>query len=194
MHKHHPRNERNNRTIVVFGASGRMSASSVDQMPLQLASRSEQQHKDLREFRRTQAIAFRERLKQHVNAETSRRSLKPPSLAVERRQGFIIWLAGRPGYRSRITYADAEYFNLSANNEWVSHAARLRPVPTLEEISAALNSMPTDTAPERRDRAVIAFALLSGARDNAIASLSLNMWTLLAASSSRMRVTCGQRM
>lgn len=46
-------------------------------------------------------------------------------------------------------------------------------MPTLEEISAALNRMPTDTAPERRDRAVVAFALLSGARDNAIASLSL---------------------
>lgn len=33
--------------------------------------------------------------------------------------------------------------------------------------------MPTTTAIERRDRALVAFALLSGARDNAIASLSL---------------------
>jgi hypothetical protein len=27
---------------------------------------------------------------------------------------FTIWLAGRPGYRSRISYADADYFNVSA--------------------------------------------------------------------------------
>lgn len=33
--------------------------------------------------------------------------------------------------------------------------------------------MPAKTDLERRDRALIAFALLSGARDNAIASLSL---------------------
>jgi len=27
---------------------------------------------------------------------------------------FFIWLAGQPGYKSRISYSDAEYFNLSA--------------------------------------------------------------------------------
>jgi hypothetical protein len=27
---------------------------------------------------------------------------------------FFIWLAGEPGYKSRISYSDAEYFNLSA--------------------------------------------------------------------------------
>jgi hypothetical protein len=26
---------------------------------------------------------------------------------------FFIWLAGQPGYKSRISYSDAEYFNLS---------------------------------------------------------------------------------
>jgi hypothetical protein len=33
------------------------------------------------------------------------------------RQPFTIWLAGRPGYRSQISYADADYFNVSANDE-----------------------------------------------------------------------------
>ena len=46
-------------------------------------------------------------------------------------------------------------------------------MPSLDDIRMALAAMPTRTVLERRDRAVIAFALASGARDNAIASFSL---------------------
>lgn len=42
-------------------------------------------------------------------------------------------------------------------------------MPTIDEIRKALNGMPTGTMLQRRDRALVAFALLSAARDNAIA-------------------------
>lgn len=42
-----------------------------------------------------------------------------------------------------------------------------------EQIERVVNSMPSNTGIERRDRAVIAFAILTGARDGAIASLKL---------------------
>ena len=88
-------------------------------------------------------------------------------------KAFFKWLAGQPGYKSRIGYSDADYFNSSANDERIAKAVRERPVPTLDQILHVLGSMSVATVLERRDRALIAFTLLSGARDNAIASLKL---------------------
>jgi hypothetical protein len=83
-------------------------------------------------------------------------------------------MSGRQaGLPAQISYADADYFNVSANDERIAKAVRTRPVPSLDDIRMALAAMPTTTVLERRDRAVVAFALASGARDNAIASLVL---------------------
>jgi integrase len=82
-------------------------------------------------------------------------------------------LAGQPGYRSRLKYADADYFNLSEKEMRVAKARRERPVPTLEQIRHVLSTMPAGSEIERRNRALMAFALLTGARDGAIASLKL---------------------
>jgi integrase len=46
-----------------------------------------------------------------------------------------------------------------------------RPVPTIEQIRHVLETMPAATDIELRNRAVVAFTLLTGARDGAIASL-----------------------
>ena len=46
-------------------------------------------------------------------------------------------------------------------------------MPTLDDIRKALANMPSATTIEQRNRAVIAFAILSGARDGAIASFRL---------------------
>ena len=64
-------------------------------------------------------------------------------------------------------------FQPSANDERIAKAAREKPVATVEQIRRVLSSMPTGTDVEKRDRALIAFTLLTGARDNAIASMSL---------------------
>jgi site-specific recombinase XerC len=45
--------------------------------------------------------------------------------------------------------------------------------PTLERVRHVLATMPTETDIEHRDRALVAFAVLSGARNDAIASMSL---------------------
>jgi integrase/recombinase XerD len=53
------------------------------------------------------------------------------------------------------------------------HQANDRPVPSLEQIELAIRGMPTSTVLERRNRALVAFTILTGARDNATASLRL---------------------
>ena len=159
-----------------------MSQTSVDQIAAAIAQFEQSTNfRDFRKFHISQAVAFKDRLQRHINPETGRALAKATIHSrLMALKAFTIWLAGRPGYRSRIRYSDADYFNPSANDERIAKAVRTRPVPPLDDIRKALAAMPTDTVLERRDRAVVAFALVSGARDNAIASFSLKHIDLAA--------------
>jgi integrase len=55
----------------------------------------------------------------------------------------------------------------------IAQASRSKPVPTLEQVHHVLTAMPTRTDIEQRNRALIAFAILTGARDGALASFKL---------------------
>jgi site-specific recombinase XerD len=103
---------------------------------------------------------------------------------------FFAWLAGQPGYKSRITYADAEYFNLSTKDTCIAKATRPARVPTLEQIRHVVRSMPASTDIERRDRALIAFTILTGARDGASPRSSSGTSTWPKASLIKTRGMC----
>ena len=75
-----------------------------------------------------------------------------------------------------------EYFNLSEKDARVAGAKRHTPFPTLEQVKRAIAMMPEDSVIERRNRALVAFTLLTGARDSAIASLKLKHVDLEAGS------------
>jgi integrase len=131
-------------------------------------------HKDFKTFHIEQAKAFKRDLAdqqgQRSGEPLSKATLYATLTALKR---FFIWLAGQPGYKSRISYADAEYFNLSVKDTRVAKAGRPARVPTLEQIRHVIHTMPTTTEVERRDRALVAFTVLTGARDGAIASFKL---------------------
>ena len=88
-------------------------------------------------------------------------------------KAFFHWLASQPGYKSRISYPDADYFNPSANDSRIATARRDGAVPSIEQVRHVVSKVAAETDIERRNRALIAFAILTGARDDAIASLSL---------------------
>ena len=67
-------------------------------------------------------------------------------------KAFFRWLASQPGYR-RLTYSDADYFNLSLHDEAIATARREKSPPTIEQIRHVVNTMPSRTDIERRDRA-----------------------------------------
>ncbi|MFT6693816.1 MAG: integrase/recombinase XerD [Neolewinella sp.] len=79
----------------------------------------------------------------------------------------------RPEYKSKINYPDAEYFKLSEKDTRVATAKMQRSVPPIERIKNVIESVPINTVVDRRNRALIAFTLLIGARDCAIASMKL---------------------
>jgi integrase len=88
-------------------------------------------------------------------------------------KAFLKWLSCQPGYKSRIRATDIEYLNLSDKEVRAARQSALKRFPTLEQIRKVVFSMPAETVIQRRDRALIAFTILTGMRDNAIASLRL---------------------
>ena len=152
-----------------------MADTSIDQIAAAIAAFEKSTgYKDFRNFHIEQARRFKRQLLEYINPETgmglAKSTIHSRLMAVK---GLFKWLAGQPGYKSRIKYSDADYFNSSANDERIAKAVRERPVPTQDQILHVLRCMPGTAVLKRRDRALVAFTLLSGARDNAIASLSL---------------------
>jgi integrase len=62
---------------------------------------------------------------------------------------------------------------LSDKDTRIATAQRERKAPTLEQVKHVIETMPSGNEIERRDRTLVAFALLTGARDSAIASMKL---------------------
>ena len=86
---------------------------------------------------------------------------------------FFKWLAWRPGFKSKIHVPDIDYFNPSIKNSAKAKAAKLRDFPSLEQVRAVIAVMPSETVIDRRNRALIALAILTGIRDRALVSLSI---------------------
>jgi integrase len=176
MTKHNAQNERTKHAYFTYLREAKgMSEASVDQIAKAL-SRFEAYTgcREFKLFHRKQAGAF----KHHLAEQRSKRTNEPLSKAtmystLAALRTFFIWLAGQPGYKSRISYADVEYFNMTMKDARIAKAAREPKVPTIEQIRHVLQSMPHGTEIDRRNRAVVAFVILTGARDGAIASMKL---------------------
>jgi len=138
-------------------------------------------HRDFKTFHFEQAIAFKKRLAeqkgQRSGEKLSKATLNATLAHVKR---FFHWLAGQPGYKSRLQYSDADYFNLSEKDVRVATARREQVGPTVEQVKHVIAMMPAESAIQRRARALVAFTLLTGARDSAIASMKLKHVNLAA--------------
>jgi hypothetical protein len=76
---------------------------------------------------------------------------------------FFQWLAWQPGYKSRVQYADAEYFNLSDKDTRIATAKRQQKFPTRADQACHQQCrLGPNRASESR---VVAFTPLTGARD-----------------------------
>ncbi|MGB0960895.1 MAG: hypothetical protein ACPGVK_11650 [Halocynthiibacter sp.] len=72
---------------------------------------------------------------------------------------FFHWLAEQSGYRSRISYADVEYFNNKRTNARIAHAQRDISFPSIEQAFHAFQGMPDRSDLEKRDGAVASMKL-----------------------------------
>ena len=172
--KHNEENERIKRRYLEYlKFARRLSEPSIDAAAAAV-ERFEcwNKRKPFKKFRIGQAMAFRDYLDRETNPKTG----KPLSKATLRGimhslRAFFIWLADQEGYRSRIRYSDAEYFNISNRDRRLANDHEERPVPSTEQARRALNLMPAGTLIEQRNRAAFALLLLTGIRVSALISL-----------------------
>lgn len=174
--KRHAGNERAKRRYLQFlrEAKGRDEAS-IDAVAKAIERyEAYNRYRDFRKFNIEQVLGFKARFAEERNVRTGK-PLSASTIAstLGMLKAFFLWLAEQPEYRGRILYAHAEYFNPPDNLARVAAAHRGPRYPTLDEIRKALETMPASTEIERRDRALLAFAILTGARDRAIISFKL---------------------
>lgn len=176
MRKHNPDNERIKRAYFLYlKEARRLSEHSIDAAAAALHRfESYTQYRDFKKFRTEQAVAFKRKLAQQVSQRTGEALSKQTLFStLNALRAFFHWLAGQPGYRSHLSYDDSDYFNLSEKESRIAKAATEKRVPSIEQILHVTGVMPSSSAIELRNRAVIAFILLTGIRDGAAASLKL---------------------
>jgi integrase len=176
MTKRNPENERIKRRYLLYlkDAKGR-DESSVDAAASAIERFEDYvKRRDFRSFHIEQARGFKAQLVAATNARTGKPlSASTVHSTLAALKGFFIWLADQRGYASRIKYADAEYFNPPDNLSRIATARRFKSCPTLAQVRLMINAVPNETDINRRDRALLAFSILSGARDKAIISFRL---------------------
>lgn len=174
--KANPENERLKRDYLRYlaQAKGRDEAT-IDRVAKSLARFEDSTRAaSFKTFHREQAVAFKRRLSEQDNARTGARlSRATVHSALRDLRDFFIWLAMQPGFRSRIAYSDADYFNLPDKEIAIARARREKPTPTLAQAERALAAMLADTPIARRDRAVFALCMITAARVAALVSLRL---------------------
>jgi len=125
-------------------------------------------------FTSKDAIAF----KKSLLADGGKRSAELSSRAtiytkLNHLMSFFKWLAEQPGLKTKVSLGDADYFHLSRRDGRLAQERPDKPAPTLEQIQTAIRHMPADTDVELRDRAVMAFLILTGARVRAVTTFKL---------------------
>lgn len=175
MTKYNPKNERKKREYVrwLAEADGK-NEKTIDPICKALLRYEEYtKFKDFASFNREQAIAF----KKHLCTQKSERGT-PLSKAtclttLKALQSFFRWLAREAGYKSKIHISDIDYLSLTTKDARAARSASPKEFPSLEQIYHVIQHMPHTTDIEKRDRALIAFTILTGMRDRAIVSLNI---------------------
>lgn len=86
---------------------------------------------------------------------------------------FFVWISREPGHRRRIKPNSLAYLKVTEKEARMATQSAPRNYPSLDYVQKVINSIQPKTEIDRRDRALIAFTLLSGMRDSAIASLPI---------------------
>jgi len=130
--------------------------------------------RDFATFRQEVAVAFKRHLAEQSNARTGKPLSKSTLMStLTALKAFFHWLAGQRSYKSRLQYSDSDYFNMPERDSRIGRARSEKAAPSLDQVRHVILSMPADTAIERRDRALVAFILLTAVRDGVVIGLKL---------------------
>lgn len=131
--------------------------------------------RDFKTTKSADAIAYRK----HLLAGPGRRAAELSSRATVRSKllrvkTFFVWLSEQDGCRSRKFLDTADYFDLPRRDRRIADERRNDEAPSPEQLRQVILSMPSSTDREKRDRALMAFLYLTGARVKATTSFKLS--------------------
>lgn len=175
MSGYNPENERIKRRYFIFLKEAKQrSEASID--PIAKALNRFEAYTKFRSFKafhHQQAIGFKNHLARQLNARTEEPLSKATAYStLAALKSFFQWLCREPGFK-RLSYSDADYFSMSLKDCAIAKAQNEKRIPTLEQIRHVLANMPAKTDIDRRNRAMIAFVIMTGARVDAVASMRL---------------------
>lgn len=152
-----------------------MADHSVEQIAMALDRFEDfSNRRDFKSLRVEQAEPFKKHLAklkgQRSGEGLSKATITSTLYAV---RDFVRWLADQRGFRARLARTDADYFNPSRHDEAIARGARRMKVPTIEQMDALVATMPSESPVERRNRAIVSLITMTGARDDAVASLRM---------------------
>lgn len=131
-------------------------------------------NEDFGNFDKARARAFQNWLKERPShTETGQISLNTQYSYLRRIKRFFKWLSEQPNYRNRIFKNDVEFLKLSKKEARIATAGTTKKMPTFEEVKEIIESIAIQSEIDRRDRAIICFALTTGIRISAIISLKM---------------------
>lgn len=124
-------------------------------------------HADFGAFDQQKAKGFKADL---ANRELAKATILSTVTALKR---FFGWLAKQPGYKSKIQLTDIDYLSLSEKDIHAAKAPADRAIPTVEQVLHVVETMPAETAIDKRNRALVAFIAITGIRDGAVVTLKV---------------------
>jgi integrase len=107
------------------------------------------------------------------NTPSGKLSVSSRANYVRRVKKFFEWLAGQPGYKSRILKNDVEYLRLSKAEAQTVRYGTTRKAPTLDEAKQIIGKIEIKNEVDQRDRAMISLAVCTGMRIAAIVTLRM---------------------
>lgn len=129
---------------------------------------------DFANFTKEKATEFRGWLNTR-NAKTKTGSLAMATQYnyLRRVKRFFKWLSDQPEYKNKLRKTDVDFLRLSKKDARIATAGTTKRMPTFDEVKQIIESIEVKNEIDMRDRAIISFALITGMRISAIATLKI---------------------
>jgi integrase len=175
MRNFNAENERLKRRYVQYLREAKgQDEQSIDKVRAALVRFEEStKYKAFKSFHIDQARQFKDALARAKNARGKLLSLSTTDATLRLVKGFFHWLAGQQGFKKVLNYADVEYFNNNRKDARAAHTQSPVQFPSKQAAYHAFQGMADCTELERRDKAMFAFLMITGARVGAVSSLRL---------------------
>lgn len=128
---------------------------------------------DFRLFNKASAMQFKVWLADRNGVGDEKLSVSYQYHTLRKLKAFFRWLAEQDAYKQSIKVTDIDFLNLGKKESRQARQSGRRKIPTIEQVQTVIEFIEPVTEVDRRDRALISFSLLTGARISAIVSLPI---------------------